>query len=216
MVALNRQHIGFGTYVFLVFALIPWFSIGCRKQEPVDESPKTQSVEPPPAATPQEVKIPQAILDEILGRWRIVKEASCGVSMDQETTDLYIGKTVLIEPRLMVFKDHKGDDCSCRFTDIKASVRDTDDYLTEATGCAPGYKEFVKIKERKVRVLEPEPDALWKCAGTPFSIMFKPNPETLVIRWNGVFFFMERDTGTVTGKEHDAAQSPAPEGLVKR
>ncbi len=171
-------------------ALLLWPAAGCKRQR---------------EAVPEPLQAPQARLSpdnagEIWGRWKIVMHGGCGISaLDDEQVEQYMGMIASVEPGRMAIKDHVGDDLICNFTDIKISTHNAIDYLAEGTGCGPGNPVFDmligKINSQAIKVFKPEP----RCSGTPFGEPFMSNPQTLVVQWNGVYFFMKRDAGTAAG-----------------
>ena len=202
-------------------ALVLCVMAGCRKQEAGQQSQEQapsvvaeQPVEPQPPVAEQEVQLPPDAVKEILGRWKIKRYDMCGISgMGDEEADWHIGKTVLIEPRRAIFKERSGEEVICHYTGLySVFATNLEDQLAQYYQCPPNFGGFTKLKEKETRIFEFTPS----CGVTPFGVLFKIDGKTLVIRWEGIYFFMERDTNTATGMELGGHQGPAPAGVVKR
>lgn len=132
-----------------------------------------------------------------LGRWQITRWSFAAISaMDKSQADAWLNKVADISTTRLAF-----DGKTCQVTTASSAKATSSDYFIA------GFK----TKPTDIGVMQDNVDVVnTNCAGTPFAQFAQLNATTLVIAWDGVFFFMSPAGQAVT------TVTPQPATTAKR
>lgn len=135
-----------------------------------------------------------------IGRWQITRYGFASISaMDKAQADTWLNKIADISVTNIAF-----DGKTCQVTSTGRSTSTTSDYFLVGFKTNPAN---IGVTQDKLDVIKTN------CTGTPFEQFGQLDSATIVIAWNGVFFFMTPAGQTVATVPPTQAQ---PATTVKR